>query len=70
MFLFCLAALVAGAPQIHEGKQRPIAILQENHEDAGDGNFEYGFQSENGIAVEVSGVPGDKGQNRVKGVYR
>ncbi|KAK8377194.1 hypothetical protein O3P69_013678 [Scylla paramamosain] len=50
--------------------ERPTAILEEHHEVRGDGNFNYGYQSENGIVVEVSGEPGEQGQNRVKGMYR
>ncbi|XP_045101784.1 cuticle protein AMP4-like [Portunus trituberculatus] len=75
VLLLCLAALATAAPQSPHSQglqeeQRPLAILEEHHEDSGDGRFKYGYQSENGIAVEVSGEPGEEGQNRVKGMYR
>ncbi|XP_063869889.1 uncharacterized protein LOC135105573 [Scylla paramamosain] len=75
VLLLCLAALATSAPQSPQLQgfqevERPTAILEEHHEVRGDGNFNYGYQSENGIVVEVSGEPGEQGQNRVKGMYR
>ncbi|XP_045621210.1 cuticle protein AM1199 [Procambarus clarkii] len=75
--LACLAALAAAAPQ-QFGKQlsqrdrqdyKPIAILKDNRVDYGDGNFNYDFETENGIAVNAVGTPGSKGQSNIQGSY-
>ena len=65
--LACLFAAAAAAPQL---EQEPIAILVDERSDSGDGNFNYNFETENGIAMEVSGTPGANGQSNIQGVYR
>lgn len=67
VLLACLIAAAAAAPQLEE---RPISILVDERSDSGDGNFNYNFETENGIAMEVSGTPGAAGQTNMQGVYR
>lgn len=69
VLLACLIAVASAAPQL-EQEQRPIAILLDERSDSGDGNFNYNFETENGIAMEVSGTPGAAGQTNMQGVYR
>ncbi|XP_045621218.1 cuticle protein AM1199 [Procambarus clarkii] len=70
--LACLAAFAAAAPQQFTGKPeyRQIAILRDEREDRGDGNFRYEFETENGIHVNAVGTPGEKGQSNIEGFYR
>ncbi|XP_042867667.1 cuticle protein AM1199-like [Penaeus japonicus] len=49
---------------------RPIAILRDERQDYGDGNFNYQFETENGISVNARGTPGSKGQSNIEGAYR
>ncbi|XP_063598373.1 cuticle protein AM1199-like [Penaeus indicus] len=84
MQLLIVAALVAvavAAPQFGNqyGNQfdrrdrvnyRPIAILRDDRQDFGDGNFNYQFETENGINVNARGTPGSKGQSNIEGYYR
>lgn len=49
---------------------RPIAILSDNRQDYGDGNFNYDFETENGIGVNAVGTPGSRGQSNIQGFYR
>lgn len=49
---------------------RPIAILSDNRQDYGDGNFNYDFETENGIGVNAVGTPGSQGQSNIQGFYR
>lgn len=72
MILACLAALAAAAPQLQEFRPdyRPIAILRDEREDYGDGNFRYEFETENGILVNAVGTPGSQGQSNIAGFYR
>ncbi|XP_050720541.1 cuticle protein AM1199-like isoform X1 [Eriocheir sinensis] len=73
IILSCLAALAAAAPQFQEEFRpdyRPIAILRDEREDYGDGNFRYEFETENGILVNAVGAPGSKGQSNIQGFYR
>lgn len=73
IILSCLAALAAAAPQFQEEFRpdyRPIAILRDEREDYGDGNFRYEFETENGILVNAVGTPGSQGQSNIEGFYR
>lgn len=73
IILSCLAALAAAAPQFQEEFRpdyRPIAILRDEREDYGDGNFRYEFETENGILVNAVGTPGSQGQSNIQGFYR
>lgn len=49
---------------------RPIAIITDNKLDYGDGNFNYDFETENGIVVNAVGTPGSRGQSNIQGSYR
>ncbi|XP_042241691.1 cuticle protein AM1199-like isoform X2 [Homarus americanus] len=75
--LACLAAVAVAAPQF--GRQfapetrpdyRHIAIIRDNRQDNGDGNFNYDFETENGIIMNAVGTPGSKGQSNIQGSYR
>lgn len=73
IILTCLAALATAAPQFQEEFRpdyRPIAILRDEREDYGDGNFRYEFETENGILVNAVGTPGSQGQSNIEGYYR
>ncbi|KAK4304209.1 hypothetical protein Pmani_023843 [Petrolisthes manimaculis] len=49
---------------------RPVAILRDERQNLGDGNFNYNFESEDGISVSASGRPGSGGQTNIQGSYR
>ncbi|KAK4304214.1 hypothetical protein Pmani_023848 [Petrolisthes manimaculis] len=69
VLLACLAAVAVAAPQPQDG--RPVVlVLRDDRVDNGDGNFNYAFEADNGIAVEASGTPGVAGQSNIQGVYR
>ncbi|XP_069167585.1 cuticle protein AM1159-like [Procambarus clarkii] len=68
VILACLAAMAAAAPQPQDSP--PVAILRDDRQDSGEGNFNYAFEAENGISVEASGSPGSEGQSNIQGVYR
>ncbi|XP_071552007.1 cuticle protein AM1199-like [Panulirus ornatus] len=74
VILACLAAVAVAAPQHYHYYDRPdyrhIAILRDEREDRGDGNFRYEFETENGIHVNAVGTPGSKGQSNIQGFYR
>ncbi|KAK3891950.1 hypothetical protein Pcinc_004165 [Petrolisthes cinctipes] len=67
VLLACLAVVAAAAPQL---APLPVAILRDDRQDNGDGNFQYIFETENGIAVESSGTPGIQGQSNMQGSFR
>ncbi|XP_071552006.1 cuticle protein AM1199-like [Panulirus ornatus] len=73
VILACLAAVAVAAPQQYHYYDRPdyrhIAILRDEREDRGDGNFRYEFETENGIQVNAVGTPGSKGQSNIQGFY-
>ncbi|XP_045621358.2 cuticle protein AM1199 [Procambarus clarkii] len=73
----CLVVAAVAAPQFghqflrHDRPDyRHIAVLRDNRQDNGDGNFSYDFETENGIAVSAVGRPGSKGQSNIQGSYR
>lgn len=81
MVVAALVAVAVAAPQFGNqyGNQfdrrdrvnyRPIAILRDDRQDFGDGNFNYQFETENGINVNARGTPGSKGQSNIEGYYR
>ncbi|KAG7158123.1 Cuticle protein AMP4-like 1, partial [Homarus americanus] len=49
VFLACLASVIVAAPQLGQQQDRPphIAIIRDDRQDFGDGNFIYEFVSEN-----------------------
>ncbi|ROT72361.1 hypothetical protein C7M84_009271 [Penaeus vannamei] len=74
--LVCLAAVAAASPQFRNQprqtfqNERQVAILRDDRQDSGDGNFNYNFETENGISVSASGTPGSEGQSNMQGSYR
>ncbi|KAK3857462.1 hypothetical protein Pcinc_036295 [Petrolisthes cinctipes] len=68
ILLACLAAVAAAAPQLDQAP--PVAIIRDDRVDNGDGNFNYAFEADNGIAMEVAGTPGAGGQVNMQGAYR
>ncbi|XP_045621215.2 cuticle protein AM1199 [Procambarus clarkii] len=69
VILACLAAAAVAAPQYREDDPRHIAVLRDERQDSGDGNFNYNFETENGIATNIVGRPGSAGQN-IQGTFR
>ncbi|XP_064084343.1 cuticle protein AM1199-like [Macrobrachium nipponense] len=77
--LSCFVALACGAPQFagrpiqynpnDVPQYRHIAILKDERVDHGDGNFQYAFETENGINVNAVGTPGSKGQSNIQGAF-
>lgn len=68
VILACLAAVAVAAPQLN-----PVPVIQvltDERVDQGDGNFQYNFETENGIAMNAVGTPGDQGQSNMQGTYR
>ncbi|KAK8377501.1 hypothetical protein O3P69_013853 [Scylla paramamosain] len=68
VLLACLAAVAVAAPQFID---RPVVlVLRDDRQDNGDGNFNFAFEADNGIAEERSGTPGVEGQANMQGSYR
>lgn len=71
VILACLAAVAVAAPQFARDIPRPvIQVLRYNSADDGNGNFNYEFETENGIYKNVQGSPGSLGQSNMRGVFR
>ncbi|XP_071551776.1 cuticle protein AM1199-like [Panulirus ornatus] len=68
--LVCLAASAVARPQFRYENPRHIAILRDNRVDHGDGNFQYEFETENGIYQNVVGRPGQSGGQTMDGSFR
>ncbi|XP_042222760.1 cuticle protein AM1159-like [Homarus americanus] len=68
VLLACLAALAVAAPQFENAI--PVVILRDDRVDNGDGNFNYAFESDDGIAIEAFGSPGSVGQSNIQGTIR
>ncbi|XP_068222254.1 cuticle protein AM1199-like [Palaemon carinicauda] len=66
IILACLVAASLAAPK----HQDNIAILRDDRDDQGDGNFNYAFELSDGTAVEASGFPGAEGAVNIRGAYR
>ncbi|XP_053631864.1 cuticle protein AMP1B [Cherax quadricarinatus] len=60
----CLVVLAAARPD------KDAETTLDERDDSGDGNFNYKFETSNGIYEERSGVPGAEGQSNIEGVYR
>lgn len=65
--LACLAAVALAAPRPQDD---PVAILRDDRQDDGDGNFKYEFESDDGTFVSAVGTPGAEGQSNIQGSYR
>lgn len=48
----------------------PIAILRDDRQDNGDGNFSFGYETANGITEERTGTRGVEGQSNMQGTFR
>ncbi|KAK8377753.1 hypothetical protein O3P69_014012 [Scylla paramamosain] len=66
VILACLAAVALARPQNPDS----IEILRQETVDNGDGNFNYLFETENGIYKEVVGSPSANGAQTMRGSYR
>ncbi|XP_071552011.1 cuticle protein AMP1A-like [Panulirus ornatus] len=64
--LACVMALAAGAPRPDEDAE----VLVDERSDSGDGNFNYKFETSNGIYEEREGTPGEEGQSNFVGSFR
>ncbi|XP_047478768.1 cuticle protein AMP1A-like [Penaeus chinensis] len=51
-------------------QEDPVAILRDDRQDDGDGNFKYEFESVDGTFVSAVGTPGAAGQSNIQGSYR
>ncbi|XP_063598380.1 cuticle protein AM1199-like [Penaeus indicus] len=54
---------------VKKGPQDVVAILRDDRQDDGDGNFNYAFEADNGINVAVIGTPGAAGQSNMEGSF-
>ncbi|XP_050720574.1 cuticle protein AM1239-like [Eriocheir sinensis] len=61
----CLLAFAAAAPRPESSAE----TIVDERSDAGDGNFNYRFETTNGIAEQRTGVPGSAGQSNMQGAY-
>lgn len=68
VILACLAAVAVAAPQLVDPDI--IEIIRDDRVDNGDGNFNFEFETENGISTNVQGQPGSVGQSNMQGAYR
>lgn len=51
--------------------ERPaVALLRDERVDSGDGNFNFAFEADNGVAMAVEGTPGVEGGVSMSGSYR
>ncbi|CAL4140673.1 unnamed protein product [Meganyctiphanes norvegica] len=66
----CFIAMGMAAPQFDNFvEDRPIAILRSDSEMDGP-NFRYGYESEDGTAVDAVGSEGFNGGTNIEGSYR
>lgn len=79
VLLACLFALSAASPQFgratthplsHPSPYRIIQVLRDERVDRGDGNYNYEFETENGIYTNVEGRTGSVGQSNKAGSFR
>ncbi|XP_071551775.1 cuticle protein AM1274-like [Panulirus ornatus] len=70
MILSCLAVVTVAGPQFHFTSPRHIAILRDNRFNDDNGNFQYEFETENGIYENVVGRPGRSGGQTMDGSFR
>lgn len=76
LLFVCFIAIAAAAPQsIIDGGfvdevYEPAVILRDDRQDNGDGNFNFAFETSNGITEERTGTRGVEGQSNMQGSYR
>ncbi|XP_071552012.1 cuticle protein AM1239-like isoform X1 [Panulirus ornatus] len=64
--LLCLVAVAAAAPQNPDHLAETVV---DERVDQGDGNFNYRFETTNGINEERVGTPGSNGQSNFRGSF-
>ncbi|XP_071552020.1 cuticle protein AM1159-like [Panulirus ornatus] len=64
--LACVVTLALAAPRPDETAE----TLVDERSDSGDGNFNYNFETSNGIYEERVGTPGEEGQSNMGGTIR
>ncbi|KAK4304201.1 hypothetical protein Pmani_023835 [Petrolisthes manimaculis] len=70
VLIACLAAVAVAAPQQFLNPEfRNIAVLRDERINNNDGNFNYNFETENGISTSVQGTPGSFGQSNMRGSF-
>lgn len=67
--------VVEALPQISSvvsgtGDRPVVALLRDERVDSGDGNFNFAFEADNGVAMSVEGTPGVEGGVSMSGSYR
>ncbi|XP_042890996.1 cuticle protein AMP1A-like [Penaeus japonicus] len=62
----CLAAVALARPQAPESEAE---TLLDERSDNGDGNFQYTFETSNGIRANKVGTPGSEGQSNMEGSF-
>ncbi|KAG7176961.1 Cuticle protein [Homarus americanus] len=67
ILLACLVALAAAAPRPDEDEAK---ILVDERQATADGNFNYRYETENGISEDRLGTPGSEGQSNMQGTFR
>ncbi|XP_064084341.1 cuticle protein AM1199-like [Macrobrachium nipponense] len=75
VILACLAAVAVAAPQFGQPQQQffqgpPVAILRDERQDQGNGEFAYTFEADNGISESRRGYLGAFGQSNMEGSFR
>ncbi|XP_068226145.1 cuticle protein AM1199-like isoform X3 [Palaemon carinicauda] len=76
VILACLAALAVAAPQFGLPQQQQfvqanqVAILRDDRQDLGNGEFAYTFEADNGISESRRGFLGSLGQSNMEGSFR
>ncbi|KAG7176963.1 cuticle protein AM1159-like [Homarus americanus] len=66
VLLACLVALAAAAPRPDEDEAK---ILVDERQATADGNFNYRYETENGISEDRLGTPGSEGQSNMQGTF-
>ncbi|KAK3857468.1 hypothetical protein Pcinc_036301 [Petrolisthes cinctipes] len=67
LFVASVVALAAARPQ---NPDRDAVTLLDERQDNGDGNFNYQFETSNGIYTQKTGTPGIEGQSNMQGSFR
>ncbi|XP_042891004.1 cuticle protein AMP4-like [Penaeus japonicus] len=62
----CLAAVALARPQRPDSEAETVL---DERSDNGDGNFQYTFETSNGISSSNQGTPGSEGQSNMQGSF-
>ncbi|XP_042888864.1 cuticle protein AMP4-like [Penaeus japonicus] len=65
ILIACLFAVALARPQ----DLNDVPILRDDRLNEGNGNFNYDFETGNGIVVSAVGTPGVEGQSNIQGTY-